>query len=80
MSPKLLNISPHGFWLWVREREYFLGFEDFPWFRSATLAQLFAVQLLGQDHLYWPELDVDLDLDRILHPEKYPLVAESRSG
>ena len=24
----------------------------------------------------WPELDVDLDLDRIAHPEKYPLIAK----
>ena len=52
-----------------------MGFDQFPWFRAATLAQLFAVELHHGDHLYWPELDVDLDLDRILHPEKYPLVA-----
>jgi hypothetical protein len=24
---------------------------------------------------HWPELDVDLDLERIEHPEKFPLVA-----
>lgn len=72
---EVLNVSPHGFWLWVRERECFLDFQHFPWFRQATLAQLFSVQLLHEEHLYWPELDVDLDLDRIEHPEKYPLVA-----
>ncbi len=69
------NISPHGFWLLVRDREFFLGFDFFPWFRQATVGQLCDVQLLHEDHLYWPELDVDLNLDRILHPEKYPLVA-----
>ena len=72
---EVLNISPHGFWLLVREREFFLGFDLFPWFRQATVKQLCDVQLLHEDHLYWPELDVDLDLDRIQHPEKYPLVA-----
>ena len=36
------------------------------------------MQLLHEEHLYWPKLDVDLDLDRILHPEKYPLVAGTR--
>ncbi len=74
---EVLNISPHGFWLMVGEREYFLAFNDFPWFRRATLDQLFGVQLLHKEHLYWPDLDVDLDLDRIEHPEKYPLIARA---
>ncbi len=75
---EILNVSPHGFWLMVREREYFLPFEDFPWFRTATLDQLFEVELLHEAHLYWPGLDVDLDLDRIEHPDKYPLIAETQ--
>jgi hypothetical protein len=75
---EILNVSPHGFWLMVREREYFLPFEDFPWFRTATLDQLFEVELLHEAHLYWPGLDVDLDLDRIEHPDKYPLIAEAK--
>ena len=72
-------MSPHGFWLFVNEREYFLAFEPFPWFRGATLQQLFAIELLHGDHLYWPELDVDLDSERIQHPEKFPLVARSET-
>jgi hypothetical protein len=76
-APEILNVSPHGFWLRVAEREYFLSFDDFPWFKSATLRQLFMVELHHGDHLYWPELDVDLDLERIAHPEKFPLVAAS---
>jgi hypothetical protein len=73
---EVLNVSPHGFWLLVGEREFFLSYDDFPWFRAATLGQLFNVELHHGEHLYWPELDVDLDLDRIEHPEKYPLVAK----
>jgi hypothetical protein len=73
---EILNISPHGFWLMVEGREFFLPFEEFPWFRAATLDQIFQVELLHQTHLYWPGLDVDLDIDRIEHPERYPLVAE----
>jgi hypothetical protein len=74
---EILNVSPHGFWVMVHEREYFLDFNHFPWFRHATLDQLFTVELLHQEHLYWSALDVDLDLDRITHPEKYPLVAQT---
>lgn len=72
---EVLNVSPHGFWLLVGEREYFLDFDQFPWFRHATLDQLFKVELHHGQHLYWPALDVDLDLNRIEHPEQYPLVA-----
>lgn len=74
---EVLNVSPHGFWLMVGEREYFLPFDEFPWFRGAILERLFEVELLHETHLYWPGLDVDLDLDRIEHPERYPLVARS---
>ena len=42
---------------------------------SSDLDQLFKVERLHESHLYWPGLDVDLDLDRIEHPERYPLVA-----
>jgi hypothetical protein len=73
---EVLNVSPHGFWLWVAGREHFIGFDHFPWFRNATLSQLFAVELHHAEHLYWPELDVDLHLDRIVSPEKYPLIAK----
>lgn len=73
---EVLNVSPHGFWLCVNGREHFLAYEHFPWFRNATVGQLFRVELLHQAHLYWPELDVDLDLDRIANPEKYPLVSK----
>ena len=74
---EVLNVSPHGFWLMVANREFFLGYDDFPWFHDATMSQLFNVELHHAEHLYWPELDVDLDLDRIEHPEKYPLVAKA---
>jgi len=75
---EVLNVSPHGFWLFVAGREYFLGFDDFPWSRAAPVGQLFNVEFSHGDHLYWPELDVDLDLNRIEHPENFPLVARTR--
>ena len=76
-QPEVLNVSPHGFWLFAAGREYFLDFATFPWFRQATLDQVFTVELHHGEHLFWPLLDVDLDLDRIEHPGRYPLVARS---
>jgi hypothetical protein len=70
----IANINRFGFRVHVNERQYFLPFPDFPWFRSATVDQILKVELQNGDHLRWPELDVDLCLDSIENPESYPLV------
>jgi hypothetical protein len=36
---------------------------------------VFNVELLNGHHLHWPELDVDLELDGLNEPEKYPLIS-----
>ncbi len=75
-SVSVENITPVGIWLFVSGREYFLSYEDYPYFRDQTLSAIQNVQLLHGYHLYWPDLDVDLEIDNLEHPEKYPL----RSG
>src|SRR3990170_9151967 len=75
---EVTNVSPHGFWLLVEQREYFVLFKDFPWFRDATIAELMKVELPSAHHLYWPDLDVDLAVESLDHPERYPLVSRTR--
>ena len=58
----------------VQDTEYFLPYDDFPWFRQATVGQILNVRLLRQDHLHWPELDVDLCIDSLSEPDKFPLI------
>jgi hypothetical protein len=70
---EVTNISKHGFWLLVDGRELFLPFEDFPWFKQAAVEAVLRVQRPTPGHLRWPDLDVDLALDSIEHPERYPL-------
>jgi hypothetical protein len=67
------NITPFGIWIFVKEKEYFLNYEDYPYFRDQTLSSIQNVQLLHGYHLYWPELDVDLEIDNLENPQKYPL-------
>ena len=73
LDVEVSNISPHGFWLFVIDKEYFLPYGQFPWFKDATVKQICDVQLLHGYHLFWPELDVDLELNSLKNPEKYPL-------
>jgi hypothetical protein len=72
------NISKQGFWLLLRERELFVPFSKFPWFRDATVADLSSVEWPREDHLYWPTLDIDLAVESIEHPDRFPLAAKSQ--
>ena len=67
------NISPHGVWLYVKGKEYFLSYKDFPWFKDARLSEIQNVQLIHGHNLRWEDLDVDLALDSLEHSDRYPL-------
>jgi hypothetical protein len=70
---EVTNISQHGFWLLLDDRELFLAFDEYPWFRRAAVEQILRLERPQSDHLRWPELDIDLSVEAIEHPERYPL-------
>jgi hypothetical protein len=72
------NVSPGGFWILVDERELFVPFKKFPWFQDATIREITAVKRPSPHHLYWPDLDIDLALESIEHPDRFPLVSRAR--
>ncbi|HKQ56576.1 MAG TPA: DUF2442 domain-containing protein [Candidatus Eisenbacteria bacterium] len=72
------GISAHGVWLFLGDREVFLPFKDFPWFREAPVAGVLNVERPQPNHLYWPDLDIDLDVESILEPKRFPLVAREK--
>lgn len=76
-AAEVTNISQHGFWVLLDERELFLPFDEFPWFKGATVDAILAVEQPAPGHLFWESLDVDLSVDSIEHPAKYPLKARS---
>ena len=76
LEAEVTHISKHGLWLLIGEKESFLPFESFPWFKDATVSAIQNVKLLNEHHLHWPDLDVDLAVESIEHPERFPLVAK----
>lgn len=72
---EISNVSKHGLWLLLGDEELFLSFVDFPWFKSASIAQLCEIEQPSENHLYWPELDVDLSVESIRNPTAFPLVS-----
>ncbi|MDX2111805.1 MAG: DUF2442 domain-containing protein [Verrucomicrobiota bacterium] len=75
ISAEVSHISIHGIWVLVGEKEYCLPFTDYPWFKSAIVSDIHEVKVVHETHLYWPALDIDLELDSLEHPERYPLRA-----
>lgn len=76
ISVSIENITPFGIWIFVNGKEYFLSYDLCPHFRDQTLRSIQNVKLLHGFHIHWPDLDVDLEIDNLENPEKYPLISK----
>ena len=76
---EVTNISRHGIWLLAGDTELFLAYEDFPWFRDASVRKMVNVEEPTPRHFYWPDLDVDIGLRTIEHPDRFPLKARANN-
>jgi hypothetical protein len=70
-------VATHGVWLLASDQELFMPYDEFPWFKDAPVRSIINVQEMSPGHFYWPDLDVDLSLESIIHPERFPLKAHS---
>lgn len=46
-----LNITKFGVWLYVNHQEYFLPHDEFPFFKKATLNDIYNLKLIHGTHL-----------------------------
>ncbi|MCD8297391.1 MAG: DUF2442 domain-containing protein [Prevotella sp.] len=84
MSPKfkksqstlvsVLMINGQGLFLSVKGQDYFISYNRIPWLRDARISSVLNVRMSGRDSIEWPELDVDLEIESLRHPERYPLI------
>ena len=77
LAAEVTHVSKHGFWLLLGDEELLVPFDQFPWFKKATLEQIMEVQWPTTDHLYWPNLDVDLSVNSIRRPQDFPLISQT---
>ena len=77
LAAEVTHISKNGLWLLLEDEELFLSFEQFPWFRKATIDQISHVERPTANHLYWPDLDIDLSVESIRKPAEFPLISQS---
>ena len=72
-ATEVIHISSHGIWLLSGGHEHFLSYDEFPWFREAPIGKVLNIEEVSPGHFHWPDLDIDLSIDTIENPEKYPL-------
>jgi len=77
LAVEVTNISTHGIWLLAHDKEHFLSYDDFPWFKNQAVKSIVNVEEQSPGHFYWPEIDVDVSEEIIENPKHYPLKAKS---
>lgn len=70
---EVTNVDSQRIWLFVEEKEYFLSYENYPWFKESKLSDILNVELYSGGHIYWPALDIDLSINILENPKRYPL-------
>lgn len=79
MSAKVLMINSQGIMLSVLGQDYFVSYNRLPWLRDASVRSVLNIQMTSPRAIEWPDLDVDLEIDCLKHPERYPLVMKRNS-
>ena len=75
-SVKVNAVMSNGIVIEVMGNSFFLPYNSNPWFEKATIADVFNVEMVGKTGIRWDRLDVDLAIDSLQNPEKYPLIAK----
>ena len=70
----VMMINAQGIMLSVQGQDYFLSYNRIPWMQDAPIRSVLNVQMSGPESIEWPDLDVDLEIESLRHPERYPLV------
>ena len=79
LAVEVTHISSRGVWLLAHDKELFMPYEDFPWFRDQPVKSIINVEEQSPGHFYWPEIDIDLTEESIEHPKRFPLKARNQA-
>ena len=74
ISASVLMINNQGIMISVAGNDYFLSYNRVPCLKDATVRNILNIKMSGKNSIEWPDLDIDLEIDSLKHPERYPLV------
>ncbi len=69
----VLMINAQGIMIYIQGYDYFLSYNRIPRMQDAPIRSVLNVQMSGPEAIEWPDFDVDLGIDCLLHPERNPL-------
>lgn len=70
----VLMINAQGIMLSVLGNDYFLSYNRVPWLKDARISDVLNVRMSGYSAIEWEALGVDLEIESLKHPERYPLI------
>lgn len=73
-SVSVLMINAQGIMLSVLGHDYFISYNRVPWLKDARIRDVLNVQISGRSAIEWPDLNVDLEIESLKYPERYPLI------
>ena len=73
-SASVLMINAQGIMISVLGQDFFISYNRIPLLQDAPIRSVLNVRMSGPEAIEWPELDVDLEIDSLRHPERYPLL------
>jgi len=79
-SVNVHSIMPDGIFLTVSGNDYYVSYNRLPWFKDAKISDIFNVEMIGDYAIRWDTLDVDIEIDSLKYPERYPLVMKRYMG
>lgn len=74
---EITHTSSSGIWMLAHQQELFMSYDDFPWFKDQKIKAILDVEEPSPGHFYWPSIDIDLTLEIIKHPDRFPLQAKT---
>ncbi len=73
-SVSVLMINAQGIMLSVQGNDFFVSYNRMPWLKDARVSDVLNVRMSGRSAIEWEALGVDLEIESLKHPERYPLI------
>jgi len=56
LAVEVTHISIHGVWRLSHDKEMFMPYDEFPWFKEQPVKDVLNVQEPSPGHFYWPDI------------------------
>lgn len=73
-SVSVLMINAQGIMISVCGNDFFISYNRMPWLKDARISDVLNIRMAGRNAIEWETLGVDLEIESLRHPERFPLI------